>query len=80
MTATAEYAARYQFNAQRTGEPEALTSPYRPATAAFRAHCRKACDYANDLAARAAADPIGAAREEARRQENEIGNAHYSTC
>lgn len=79
MTATAEYAARYQFNAQRTGEPEALAPPNRTAAAAAcRAHCRKACDYANELTARAAADPVGAAREEARRQENEIGNAHYS--
>jgi len=73
MTDAAEYAARSLFQAQRTGEPEALSLLSRQQAAArFRAHNTRANDYANHLAA-LPADPV-----EARRQENEIGNAHYS--
>lgn len=79
MTAIQTDAAHAFEQARRTGCQDAIDAARnRELIAGFRAHNAAACDYSNHLAARAAADPIGAARDEARRQENEIGNAHYS--
>lgn len=73
-TARLEADANARFQAERTGEPDALPDPARRAlVAAFFARNRAACDYANQLAA----DPNSLAIE-AEANRNETGNAHFT--
>lgn len=73
--ATAEAAANARFQAQRTGQPDALPdAAARARVAACLARNRAACDYANQLTA----DP-GRFEREAETDYNETGYAHYAT-